>query len=345
MSVFKQFEEKDSLLERSVTDYKNMFKDNMFESKSISGWNVEYDEFSQFSDVHGNMSFLNGGKFSVGYADESGSRSDVMLWNMIMSSIMATYNSEEKRYDFEVNNQRISKAIAVSLNPDYLNQGLSDNFITAWSDESFSEPDGNGNFDLINTMVLAPYKINDGFSDETFNSSGITPAWELRTTSSNEFVTIGSGNDSLSIDWSKGTVSGIYGIVFPNLGLVLLFPELIDNTDYNFIQNITSTSNAVDIIQWFGGFTNKIVDKFVYFFRLRNDEFNNSNNPTAYELRDGEIKRLKTLDPERTGQRMTFITRIGYFNEWNECLATGFFEYPLQKTSFDENIIVSEIDI
>lgn len=71
-----------------------------------------------------------------------------------------------------------------------------------------------------------------------------------------------------------------------------------------------------------------------YFVRLRNKEYNYSNNPTFYNADTGVL----TFSDFRNDPRV-YITTIGLYNDANELLAVAKLSKPVQK-SFDEELLL-----
>jgi len=71
-----------------------------------------------------------------------------------------------------------------------------------------------------------------------------------------------------------------------------------------------------------------------YFVRLRNKEYNYSNNPTFYNADTGVL----TFADFRNDPRV-YITTVGLYNEDNELLAVAKLSKPVQK-SFDEELLL-----
>ena len=71
-----------------------------------------------------------------------------------------------------------------------------------------------------------------------------------------------------------------------------------------------------------------------YFVRLRNKEYNYSNNPTFYNLDTGVL----TFSDFRNDPKV-YITTVGLYNEANELLAVAKLSKPVQK-SFDEELLL-----
>jgi hypothetical protein len=71
-----------------------------------------------------------------------------------------------------------------------------------------------------------------------------------------------------------------------------------------------------------------------YFVRLRNKEYNYSNNPTFYNLDTGVL----TFSDFRNDPKV-YITTVGLYNQENELLAVAKLSKPVQK-SFDEELLL-----
>jgi hypothetical protein len=71
-----------------------------------------------------------------------------------------------------------------------------------------------------------------------------------------------------------------------------------------------------------------------YFIRLRNKEYNYSNNPTFYNPDNGSL-----VKPDFRNNPRTYITTVGLYNTQNELLAVAKLSKPVRK-SFDEEILL-----
>jgi len=71
-----------------------------------------------------------------------------------------------------------------------------------------------------------------------------------------------------------------------------------------------------------------------YFVRLRNKQFNYSNNPTFYNADNGSL----TFADFRNNPK-TYVTTVGLYNTQNELLAVAKLSKPVRK-SFDEEILL-----
>lgn len=71
-----------------------------------------------------------------------------------------------------------------------------------------------------------------------------------------------------------------------------------------------------------------------YFVRLRNKEYNYSNNPTFYNAETGVL-----VQPEFRNDPRVYITTVGLYNDSNELLAVAKLSKPVRK-SFDEELLL-----
>ena len=157
-----------------------------------------------------------------------------------------------------------------------------------------------------------------------------------------------SGSDGSGINGSGYVAgSGSYGLVFPDLGTIILNPSAISQS----IQVVPSRSNNSD------GFNNRrlysaisgglsfalnsqetITSDFV-FVRARNSEFNYSENPTFISGSTGEV-----IYDDFINQPQTYITTVGMYNDQNELLAVAKMSRPLLKDFTKEALVRVKLD-
>lgn len=71
-----------------------------------------------------------------------------------------------------------------------------------------------------------------------------------------------------------------------------------------------------------------------YFVRLRNKEYNYSNNPTFYNTSNGSL-----IQSEFRNNPRVYVTTVGLYNSQNELLAVAKLSKPVRK-SFDEEVLL-----
>lgn len=106
---------------------------------------------------------------------------------------------------------------------------------------------------------------------------------------------------------------------------------------YNHTAIYVAINNAVGATNYDKGFkarSAETISSTHYFVRLRNKEFNYSNNPTFYNPDNGSLVR-----PEFRNDPQVYITTVGLFNDQNELLAVAKLSKPVRK-SFDEEVLL-----
>lgn len=183
----------------------------------------------------------------------------------------------------------------------------------------------------------------------------------------------GSIINGVATPYTKGgTVSAVYegvGLFYPTNGVVVLNAVMLDKivgitgnppqiTATGRPSNETSTQFQLYWRDWLRKFylslkkSNKNMavrkSEFVpstnYFVRVKNKEFNYSNNPTfVSDGTDGQTKGT-IIYPELISNPRTYITTVGLYDSNNELLAVGKLSRPTQKSFDNELLIKCRID-
>jgi hypothetical protein len=141
--------------------------------------------------------------------------------------------------------------------------------------------------------------------------------------------------------------SGSYGLVFPELGTIILNPEAIREstgltTNQSFgILNSTNQVNLYEAINGGGFFTlnsKETISSNYIFIRSRNSEFNYTENPTFIENNGEVIYDIYVNNPQ------TYITTVGLYNDRNELLAVAKLSRPILKDFTKESLIRIKLD-
>ena len=149
-----------------------------------------------------------------------------------------------------------------------------------------------------------------------------------------------------------------YGWFYPDMGVIMISPRTlqwdIDDTNYCWCPgaggNVGSTNinpNLNDIVGFFTGSTkahqpsasfaargSERVFATHYFCRLKNAEYNFSNNPTFTTGSQGQF-----AHPSMYKDPKVYITTVGLYNDNNELLATAKLSKPLLKSFTREALI------
>jgi hypothetical protein len=185
----------------------------------------------------------------------------------------------------------------------------------------------------------------------------------------NNVYNIRSGSIDSGIYTSDSTV---YGQAFPDYGVIILTPSLINNaigaagnnntlnarntfagpfypytgsagvyTGYQYQHE--SLYRAINLAMGGGkGFLARSAETITsnnYFIRLRNSTYNYSNNPTYYTGSNPQ----NVLEPFRV-KPITYVTTIGLYNDQNELLAVAKLSRPIQKSTDKEALIRVRLD-
>ena len=88
----------------------------------------------------------------------------------------------------------------------------------------------------------------------------------------------------------------------------------------------------------------EFVPSTTYFIRVKNQQYNYSNNPTfVSDGTDGQV-RGTIIYPELIDNPSTYVTTVGLYNDNNELMAVGKLSAPWRKTFDDEMLIKCKID-
>jgi hypothetical protein len=142
--------------------------------------------------------------------------------------------------------------------------------------------------------------------------------------------------------------SGSYGLVFPELGTILLNPYAINQSigvtaDRTVgLANGTNNSTLFTAISDGGSFrlnSQETITSDYIFIRARNSEFNYTENPTFISGSTGEI-----IYSDFINNPQTYITTVGMYNDSNELVAVAKLSRPLIKDFTKEALVRVKLD-
>ena len=180
--------------------------------------------------------------------------------------------------------------------------------------------------------------LTDNSNDSTINTfQGTSRVFQLVSGSNGSSITGGGFVAN----------SGSYGLVFPDLGTIILNPYAISqsinvsalrssNTN-NFNNRILHT--AISRSGNFGLNSQETISSDYIFVRARNSEFNYSSNPTFIAGSTGEV-----IYDEFINNPQTYITTVGMYNDSNELLAVAKISRPLLKDFTKEALLRVKLD-
>lgn len=145
-----------------------------------------------------------------------------------------------------------------------------------------------------------------------------------------------------------------YGLVYPDMGIAILNGNALDTSmSFNTVtgSNIagdnawklyTSISGAMAInstTNTFQARNEETITSTHYFVRVKNGEYNFSNNPSFVTGSVGEF-----AQPTFINDPKTYITTIGMYNDRQELLAVAKLSQPVQKSFSNEALIKVKLD-
>lgn len=184
-----------------------------------------------------------------------------------------------------------------------------------------------------------------------------------------------TGESGSTIAATSSSNAGTYGLCYPDLGILVFNPSAISesvgftaktetsssltnmapvwNTPFApYTASLVGSSGTyypqynhwafVRSMQLAGDFqarSSEIISSTHYFVRLRNKEFNYTNNPSFYNLSNGTINNEDFVNNPRV-----YVTTIGLYNDNNELLAVGKLSKPIEKTYEKEALIRVRLD-
>ena len=169
-----------------------------------------------------------------------------------------------------------------------------------------------------------------------------------------------SGSNGITIATPSSSNFGGFGLVYPGLGIIVLNPDAIKATigmpsgsfyvsgSAPFAPNTGSLQteynhagifNAIRLGKHFQARSAETISSTHYFVRLRNKEFNYSNNPSFYDATNGTLISNDFIQDPRV-----YVTTIGLYNADNECVAVAKTSRPIPKSFASEVSLTIRLD-
>jgi hypothetical protein len=165
--------------------------------------------------------------------------------------------------------------------------------------------------------------------------------------SSRVFQLVSGSNGSSISGGGYVANSGSYGLVFPDLGTIILNPYAISqsiNVSASRNSNTDDFNNrtlydSISLGESFFLNSQETITSDYIFVRARNSEFNYSENPTFISGSTGEV-----IYDEFINSPQTYITTVGMYNDSNELLAVAKLSRPLLKDFTKEALVRVKLD-
>jgi len=141
--------------------------------------------------------------------------------------------------------------------------------------------------------------------------------------------------------------SGSYGLVFPDLGTILINPSALSQSiQVNASRSNNSDGlntqrlfNAISLGSSFALNSQETITSDYVFVRARNSEFNYSENPSFISGSTGNV-----IYDNFINQPQVYITTVGMYNDSNDLLAVAKMSRPLLKDFTKEALVRVKLD-
>ena len=190
-----------------------------------------------------------------------------------------------------------------------------------------------------------------GLANLTLTDDSISNGSVTNFIGSNRYYTLISGSAGTAVTSLAG-VSGSYGLLFPDLGVILLNPKALANKsgsgglqlNVNTTNGNSTNSNLGTMFRAISGsalFTlqsQETVSSRYFFTRVKNNEFNYTTNPSIINASGSLLYDTLIDNPQ------SYITTVGMYNDNNELLAVAKLSRPLIKDFTKEALIRVKLD-
>lgn len=164
------------------------------------------------------------------------------------------------------------------------------------------------------------------------------------------YVISGSSGNAYT---SSAATSPIYGIMLPDLGVIILDASGSLGGGNNFIQaanlGLTVQNNHLKLFNsisasaaagntGFQAQSQEVISSRYFFTRIKNSEFNYTTNPSIIDSNGNLLYTTLINNPQ------TYITTVGMYNDNNELLAVAKLSKPLVKDFTKEALIRIKLD-
>ena len=198
---------------------------------------------------------------------------------------------------------------------------------------------GSLNLKLSGSGIQSLFLTDDSLDNPVSQFLGSTRVYQLISGSN------GTAGTSATSGYVAG--SGSYGLVFPDLGTILINPSAVSKS-INLSPSRSNNSDGLNNTKLFtaisGGasFTlnsQETLTSDYVFVRARNSEFNYSENPSFIVGSTGEVIYDNFINAPQV-----YLTTIGMYNDSNELIAVAKMSRPLLKDFTKEALVRVKLD-
>jgi hypothetical protein len=175
------------------------------------------------------------------------------------------------------------------------------------------------------------------------DNSRITPIVDY--TPAGRRYTLGSGSFGDGV-MPPSTTTGIYGYIYPDIGVIILNPSSLSNVD-TLRQGNRNNNNPDKLKQALTRFTlqsEETITSNYIFCRAQNHEFNFSTHPNFISSTKNITGSSNAILNDFIKTPPTYITSVGLYNDNQELLAVAKLSKPLKKDFTTEALIRVKLD-
>jgi hypothetical protein len=273
-------------------------------------------------------------QFDIAYADALGSGS--ALYNNAVPGVSPTKTIYGQYRSMILEDENSSFIFGKGTNIHTTDNFWAINFERARYKQSLFP--GSLNLDLSGSAGLVSL-TDDSLDNPVSQFLGSTRVFQLVEGSN------GTAGTSATSGYVAG--SGSYGLVFPDLGVILINPAAVSKK-INLTPSRSNNSNGLnnqklyDSINLGASFTvnsQETLTSDYVFVRARNSEFNYSENPSFIAGSTGEV-----IYSQFVNAPQVYLTTIGMYNDSNELIAVAKMSRPLLKDFTKEALVRVKLD-
>ena len=290
---------------------------------------------SYFVNVY-DTSTTSSNQFSIQYGHVSGSGSDAI--NSSVAGITPTRINYGQYRSLIYNDENAAFVFGSVTSPDF--------YALSIARSRFKESIKPGSLSLT---------LKSGSNQITLTDDSVVSGSASNFIGSNRYYTLISGSEGTAYASPTNGNSGSYGMLFPDLGVMLLNARALSadssNGGLGFVSNTGSVSadneNQIELFKIISGsdasgnFTlnsQETVSSRYFFTRVKNSEFNYTTNPSVINSSGSVLFDTLIDNPQ------TYITTVGMYNDNNELLAVAKLSRPLVKDFTKEALIRVKLD-
>tara|TARA_R100000900_G_scaffold132292_4_gene108702 strand:+ start:450 stop:1469 length:1020 start_codon:yes stop_codon:yes gene_type:complete len=275
-------------------------------------------------------------QFEIAYADKEGSGS--ILYNNAVSSKSPSLSIYGQYRSMILEDENSDFVFGSSTNVHTATNYWVINFDRArYKEQLFA---GSINLCLSGSGGFKKIQLTDDSKDNPVN----------RFLGSSKFYQLISGSNGTAGTLANGGYvanSGSYGLVFPELGTILLNPQAISQSIHVEAARSSNTNdnnpltlfNSIQLGASFSVNSEETITSDYVFVRARNSEFNYSENPSFISGSTGEV-----IYNEFINHPQVYATTVGMYNDSNELIAVAKLSKPLLKDFTKESLVRVKLD-